>query len=179
MPEPLESRTNISTVLSGSRKIASLFAHASIDTKTHRLLGVVADFLADCGFIVLILGSKINNQLLSIDRQKHVDLVGKTTITDLMYIVRSSSLVVSNDSFGAHLGVGYRVPTIVFFCSTDDHHQFFEGDLVLKIVPEYLTCWPCSFGSRKSCPIRTYECTKYQPPLDMIRDFLRKHGLVS
>lgn len=183
LPEPKVASVDWSKFLGEYGKIAAVFPHASVSPKTYMNMSSVADFLSNKGFKVVILGTNLPSAKFDwTDRNnsgQYVNLISKTSVIDLMHIVRMSSLVVSNDSFGAHLGVGYGIPTIVFFCSTEDHHNFFCSKSVLKLRPKYLTCWPCSSGSRSSCPVGTYECVKYAPPLDVLELYLKEHGLVS
>ncbi|MCA9283301.1 MAG: glycosyltransferase family 9 protein [Phycisphaerales bacterium] len=50
--------------------------------------------------------------------QRIVDLVGNTTIAQLMGVIERSSLVVANDSAALHMGVGFDRPIVALFGPT-------------------------------------------------------------
>ncbi|MCS6894471.1 MAG: hypothetical protein NZO16_07915, partial [Deltaproteobacteria bacterium] len=129
--------------------------------------------LANIGFKVLILG-KIRHENLDFSSNANVvNLTGKTSVKDCLYLVSRSAVVLSNDSFGAHLAMGYGKPLILFLCSTGDQHGFFQSELVVKFHPVQLTCWPCSIGGRALCPVSRCECIDYEYDLTKIVEFIK------
>lgn len=51
-----------------------------------------------------------------------VDLVGKTSIAQLMGVIERSSLVIANDSAALHMGVGFDRPLVALFGPTRTDH---------------------------------------------------------
>lgn len=102
-----------------------------------------------------------------------VDLVGKTTLTQLADVIRSADLYIGADSGIMHLAGAVRVPMIALFGSSN--HQAWgawspQGNVtVLRSAP---LCSPCSYvehhiGAREGCTART--CMRLITPNDVIK----------
>ena len=48
-----------------------------------------------------------------------INLAGKTSIAQLMALVRDASLVIANDSAAVHMAVGFNRPMVALFGPTD------------------------------------------------------------
>ncbi|MCX7952616.1 MAG: hypothetical protein N2654_03155 [Deltaproteobacteria bacterium] len=149
------------------------FIDSSKSTKIFEKWKDVSLKLRSDGFNVILLGK----ERIFCEPEVGINLTGLTTLEDVMYLANKSNGVISNDSFGAHLAMGYRKPLVVFFCSTSDWHNFFNSKLVLKVFPPKLACWPCSKGGRQCCPVGDFLCVKYEPDIYSIVKFLRANGV--
>jgi heptosyltransferase II len=88
------------------------------------------------------------------------NLVGKTTLTELIAHLRQCRLLITNDTGTMHLAAALGVPTVSIFGSTEpvatgplgDHHT---------VIRHKLECSPCF---ERECPLGHYECmTRIQP----------------
>lgn len=87
-------------------------------------------------------------------RAHHVNLVGKTTLTELIAVLRQCRLLLTNDTGTMHLAAALGVPTVSIFGSTEpvltgplgDHHI---------VVRNHVACSPCF---KRECPFGHYDC---------------------
>jgi lipopolysaccharide heptosyltransferase II len=102
----------------------------------------------------------MGEQLSSMLRVKHLNLVGKTSLDDLIHCLRECTLLVSNDTGTMHLAAALGVPTVSIFGSTE---PILTGPLGPQhsIVRHHVPCSPCF---KRECPFGHYECmTKIEP----------------
>lgn len=84
----------------------------------------------------------------------HQNLVGKTTLKELIQQLRTCDLLVTNDTGTMHLAAALGVPTVALFGSTEpsltgpvgDHHH---------ILRHHVPCSPCF---KRECPFGHYQC---------------------
>ncbi len=85
----------------------------------------IADYLSDkYGLKILIAGShldkKLSNKIIYEARHTDInDLTGKTTLSEITRLISRANLVVSNDTFAAHLAIA--VNTKIVYLLTGDH----------------------------------------------------------
>jgi lipopolysaccharide heptosyltransferase II len=102
----------------------------------------------------------MGEQLSSMLRVKHLNLVGKTSLDDLIHCLSECTLLVSNDTGTMHLAAALGVPTVSIFGSTE---PILTGPLGPQhsIVRHHVPCSPCF---KRECPFGHYECmTKIEP----------------
>ncbi|MFN3947770.1 MAG: glycosyltransferase family 9 protein [Aquificaceae bacterium] len=87
--------------------------------------------------------------------QKVINLVGKTSLRELMAIISLSKAVVACDSSPIHIANAFRVPAISIYTATSPHYGFYPliGDHLKPDLP----CSPCS-PNPKRCKTGTYAC---------------------
>ncbi|MCC6678068.1 MAG: glycosyltransferase family 9 protein [Phycisphaerales bacterium] len=85
----------------------------------------VASHLAARGLTVILVGSRSERDqcapLLALAARTPlvIDLIGQTTVAQLMALIESSSLVIANDSAALHMAVGFDRPLIGLYGPTD------------------------------------------------------------
>ena len=77
-----------------------------------------------------------------------IDLSGKTTVEELMGILDTFSIFVTNDSGPMHVASALGTPTVAVFGPTDERETGPMGR-ASKIVRKDVDCSPCLF---KECP---------------------------
>lgn len=85
---------------------------------------------------------------------RHSNLVGRTSLRELIAHLRGCRLLVTNDTGTMHLAAALGVPTVAVFGSTEptltgplgDHHT---------IIRHHVPCSPCF---KRECPFGHYEC---------------------
>jgi ADP-heptose:LPS heptosyltransferase len=74
-------------------------------------------------------------------KDKYVDLVGKTSLVDFLYVVNGSGLIISNDTSAAHCAVALQIKKI-FVVSNGNHYGRFSPYPVQMYKNYYLILHP-------------------------------------
>lgn len=74
----------------------------------------IANFLVE-KYKLKVLVCGVKDDSLMFENSDIIDLAGKTTLIELMYIMSKAVLVISNDTSGAHIGIAVNVPIIVLY----------------------------------------------------------------
>ncbi len=94
-----------------------------------------------------------------------INLVGKTSIRELMAIISLSKLVLSCDSSPVHMANALGVPAVCVYTSTSPTYGFYPL-LGTYLTPE-IFCSPCSPNPKK-CKTGTFECLRNIKPENVI-----------
>lgn len=102
------------------------------------------------------LGEKLSAMLVG----RHTNLVGKTSLSELIQQLRQCRALLTNDTGTMHLAAALGVPTISIFGSTE---PVLTGPLGARhiVMRDHVPCSPCF---KRECPFGHYECmTGIQP----------------
>jgi len=113
-----------------------------------------ADQLADrYGFETMIVGSggdvPIANRVAGLMRSRAAVLAGKTSASDLKGLLSLASVMISNDTGGAHVSAALGVPTVIVFGPTE-HVSTKPLANLAEVVRQPVECSPCML---RDCPI--------------------------
>ena len=89
-----------------------------------------------------------------------VDLTGRSSISDALYIVERAKLVVCNDSMSLHMASAFKIPTVAIFCATSPSQGFGPWKNNARVVEKKLDCKPCGRHGGRRCPNGTEACMK-------------------
>ncbi len=89
------------------------------------------------------------------------NLVGKTSLRELMGIIKGARLVISNDSSPVHIANALGVPAITVYTATSPEYGFYP--LIGDFVRNPADCSPCSPNPKK-CLRGTLECLRSVTP---------------
>jgi len=87
------------------------------------------------------------------------NLAGKTSLTDLMALMRHFKLFITNDSGPMHISAAFGVPVLAIFGPTTKELGFFpygKGHRVIEV--KGLECRPCALHGGKKCPLGHFKC---------------------
>lgn len=104
----------------------------------------------------LALGEQLSARLTA----RHVNLVGKTSLPELIQHLRRCRALLTNDTGTMHLAAALGVPTVSIFGSTE---PVLTGPLGARhiVIRNHVPCSPCF---KRECPFGHYECmTGIQP----------------
>ena len=87
-----------------------------------------------------------------------LDLVGKTSLSELKALVGSLKLFVTNDSGPMHLAAAAGVPVVAIFGATTRELGFFPYGSGHRVVEAELACRPCGLHGAKACPEGHFLC---------------------
>ncbi|MEI8135383.1 MAG: glycosyltransferase family 9 protein [bacterium] len=94
-----------------------------------------------------------------------LNLIGKTTLTELAAIIEYSDLVISNDSAVAHIATAVRTRSITIFGPTLPEFGFAQPPELGSVIDvSGLWCRPCSSHGGNECPTHTHDCMKLIKP---------------
>ena len=130
------------------------------------LIALILNHLPQIGIVLLgnqkeIFLGKIIDQQFS-QQKNYWNLIGKTSLDDLLYLVPHSSLIVTNDNAIAHYSSAFNVATVMIFGPTvpafgftplADRHAIVETALSLD-------CRPCSSHGPMRCPRKHFKCMR-------------------
>ena len=107
-----------------------------------------------------------------IKTEKVINLVGKTSLRELMGVINGARLVVANDSSPVHIANALGVPAITVYTATSSKYGFYP--LIGAYLDNPAPCSPCSPNPKK-CKTGTKECLRLPAPedvLSLIKNFL-------
>ncbi|HRY30100.1 MAG TPA: glycosyltransferase family 9 protein, partial [Elusimicrobiota bacterium] len=114
---------------------------------------------------VLILGGaderEAAEKVLARLRAPALDTTGRTTVGELLGLVRRCALVLSNDSGVMHAAYAQHVPVVAVFGPTVREFGFFpEPDCSEVLERGGLYCRPCSLHGGEGCPEGHFSCMR-------------------
>lgn len=124
-----------------------------------RFAWVAEQLWGKAGCKILIFGTAsekpLGNHLCMLLKDKAINLCGQTKLDDLIIHLRDCSIVLANDSGGAHLSIACGVPTVVV-CGCWEYGRFYPNPYLspncraVIASPQSRPCIPCS-ESQPSC----------------------------
>ena len=129
--------------------------YAKLITRMEKELGVTA----------VLVGGKtdlaLSEQVSRLCDAHPVNFATKTSLTELMALMKHFKLFVTNDSGPMHIATAFGVPTLAIFGPTTKELGFFpygEGNKVIEV--KGLSCRPCALHGGKKCPLGHFKCMK-------------------
>lgn len=123
----------------------------------------VAEFLLTQGVKVVLVGSKSDEPVCT-KVSKGLDVVnlaGRTTISEAMFVIKHAGLVVCNDSMSLHMASAMKIPTVAIFCATSPEFGYGPWkNRAIIIERKNLACKPCRPHGSPECPNGTETCIK-------------------
>lgn len=115
---------------------------------------------------VVIVGGGKNDadngeKLCQISAGHAANLCGKTSLADLMALMKHFKLFITNDSGPMHIATAFGVPTLALFGPTTKELGFFpygKGHRVMEV--KGLDCRPCALHGGKKCPKGHFQCMR-------------------
>jgi len=113
----------------------------------------LADKLIDAGMNVALIGSPaemdVSRQVCALAKRPPIVLTGKTSVAEVVALIRIAGVLVTNDTGPAHIGAALRTPTLVIFGPTNPltTYPFSAQAEIIRHPPD---CAPCML---RDCPI--------------------------
>jgi heptosyltransferase-2 len=129
--------------------------YAKLITRLEKELGVIS---------VIVGGGKdidLGEQVSRLSDAHSVNLAGKTTLSELMALMKRFRLFITNDSGPMHIAAAFGVPVLGIFGPTTKELGFFpygEGNRVIEV--KGLPCRPCALHGGKKCPQGHFKCMR-------------------
>ncbi|MBK8382928.1 MAG: glycosyltransferase family 9 protein [Ignavibacteria bacterium] len=180
--DELPSLSAITSNANGGMKI-TINVNASKLAYERRLPGEyyvkMTDFIAEhFSCKVILTGSDdeteyVNNIYRQVKEKNHVDnLCGKTSVKELISVIKSSACLITNDSGPLHIASALNIPVIAFFGPESPQRY---GPLSCKslVFYKHLECSPCMSVSNSKTVNCIYDSPKCMEQFD-ITDMIRK-----
>lgn len=122
---------------------------------------VIARILNDFGNTrVIIVGKEVTGDrgVIAVTFQgqdRIVNLMGSTTIKDLVGLCKMADLVISCDSGPAHLAYALKTPLILLASGTNKIERWFEKKSNVSVLRGNVTCYDCQ---QEVCPKKRHYC---------------------
>ncbi len=141
-----------------SKPVVSLGIGARYEKKRYKYFKELSSMFIEKGFEVRLLGDKYDKS------DAHgIDYVGKLSLIETLACIKSSKLVIANDSSITHMARALGVKVVTIFGGTDPCFGFApkedEGFVVSKDMP----CKPCDVHGKGACRYKTYPCLDIEP----------------
>ncbi len=125
--------------------------------------------------VVLVGGGKqdtdLGEKICQLAKGHAASLCGKTSLADLMALMKHLSLFITNDSGPMHIATAFDVPTLAIFGPTTRELGFFpygQGHRVMEV--KNLECRPCALHGGKKCPLGHFKCMKDITPDEVFKN---------
>ena len=100
------------------------------------------------------------------------NMCAKTSLVELMHLIRCSTAVICNDSLALHIGSATKVPTVAIFCATSPLFGFGPWrNRAIVVEKGELFCKPCRRHGSRKCPNGTNACMVGVSSGDVVRAF--------
>jgi len=133
----------------------------------------VVEFLNKRGVFVVLTGGKGKDEEVarrvkdSVKTDGVLNLAGKTSVGELVHLIKLSNVVVANDSAPVHVAEAVGTPAVAIYCATSSYYGFYPRSGVY-FEPKNLECHPCK-PNPKRCKRGTEECRSAVKPEEVIQ----------
>ncbi|NPA13568.1 MAG: glycosyltransferase family 9 protein [Aquificae bacterium] len=137
--------------------------------------GLTINYLINKGFNIVLTGTtqdlETAKEVLNFVRKpKYVkNLIGMTSLRELIHIIKLSEFVLTNDSAPTHIANAVNVPAFTVYCATSAYYGFYPR-IGFYFEPLGLECHPCSPNPKK-CKNKTELCRSSVRPIELIELF--------
>ena len=100
----------------------------------------VAKHIQQCGYQVVVLGSKNDEGCAQIQKSSHIhSLIGETELQDLIQLMPHASIAIGNDTGIMHLAELFQIPTIVIMSGVNDPNKAPKGPSYVQLLETPIT----------------------------------------
>jgi len=134
--------------------------------ETYKFAEVIEEISKIYNSEVLIFGGKnelyISNEIENLLKEKNIsnfrNLIGQTSLGQLIQTIKNLDILVTNDSGPMHIAAAFKIPTISIFGPTDmNATSQWKGNGINISLDKPLACQPCL---QRTCPLGHRDCMK-------------------
>ena len=136
----------------------------------------LGDWLYDKGIVPVIIGGGTVDEQTAREIESYteippINLVGKTSLKQLAYVIQNSLAVVGGDTGPVHLSAGLGVKTVMLMGPTDANRNGPYGQLENAIEADH----PCKYCWKRACP-KGEDCLA-KISVEQVKEKLEKIGI--
>ncbi|SDT84244.1 glycosyltransferase family 9 protein [Desulfobacula phenolica] len=124
----------------------------------------VARHFAQSGKKIVLIGGPADKSVCAKinDQNDFLDYSGRLSLSDTLYIMKYSTLLICNDSMALHMASAFKIPTVAVFCATSPEFGFgpWQNPQSTVVQDDTLDCKPCRRHGSNRCPNGTEACMK-------------------
>lgn len=128
----------------------------------------VASGLIAQGYKVVVVGAPDDSEACAevcrdrdLSEATITNLCGRTSLSELIYVIKGARGVICNDSLALHLASATKVPAVAIFCATSPQFGFGPWkNRAIVVEKGDLFCKPCRRHGSRRCPTGTYACMR-------------------
>ncbi|MEF3280193.1 MAG: lipopolysaccharide heptosyltransferase II [Elusimicrobiota bacterium] len=113
--------------------------------------------------VVLIGSKKEESYIKNIEnalREKCINITGKTTLGELISIIKKADVLITNDSGPMHIASATSTPVIAIFGPTTRELGFYPWGKHARVIEKKIKCRPCRLHGSNLCPRGHFLCMK-------------------
>ena len=168
-----ESKKKVSAFLS-ERKISNFIAIApgSVwETKRYsvKYFRQIIEHFSKKSYQIILIGGAEDKAVCEMLGQDNTDVVhvaaGYFSFIETIELLKSSVLLICNDSAPTHLGICAGVPVLTIYCSTVPGFGFYPYNKRSDYISyDELNCKPCGIHGFDNCPVGSFYCAELLVP---------------
>jgi len=129
----------------------------------------IIEHFAKNGYQIVLIGGAEDKRLcdtLNNHQEEAVHVAaGDFSFVETIELLKSSSLLICNDSSPTHLGMCADIPVLTIYCSTVPGFGFYPYNKFSDYISfDELNCKPCGIHGFESCPINNFYCAELLDP---------------
>ncbi len=113
---------------------------------------------------IIIIGSpadvQVADKMVRQMRETAINLAGRTTLLQMVALMKRLNLLVTNDSGAMHVAVAMGVPVVAIFGATTQSLGFYPYSTKDIVVEKDLPCRPCGKHGGRRCPKKNFACMR-------------------
>ncbi|MFH0948847.1 MAG: glycosyltransferase family 9 protein [Elusimicrobiota bacterium] len=90
--------------------------------------------------------------------EKAINISGKTTLKQLVVLIKRCCVFVTNDSGPMHIAASFDIPVVAIFGPTVRKLGFFPYSKNAIVIEKDLSCRPCGKHGPNKCPKKHFDC---------------------
>jgi heptosyltransferase-2 len=142
----------------------------------------VIEYFIDDGYKIMLTGGADDKNFCDslIEKQNVINACGMFSFVETVELLKSTNLLICNDSAPTHLGMCADISVLTIYCSTVADFGFYPYNSKSDYLSySELECKPCGIHGYRECPIGTFDCGKLLKPEILIKtatSLIEKNG---
>ena len=167
---PIESKNKVQQFLRDNKidKFVAIAPGSVWETKKYPVeyFKQIVEHFTNLKYQIILIGGTEDKILCEALKKENVFLAaGELSFIETIELLKSTSLLICNDSAPTHLGMCADIPVLTIYCSTIPQFGFYPYNLKSDYISyDELSCKPCGIHGYRSCPTGTFDCAKLLLP---------------
>jgi heptosyltransferase-2 len=167
---PVEAKKKVQNFFSDNKidKFITIAPGSVWETKKYLVeyYKLIIEHFTTLKYQIILIGGTEDKILCEALKKENVFLAaGEFSFIETIELLKSTSLLICNDSAPTHLGVCADIPVLTIYCSTIPQFGFYPYNTKSDYISvDNLICKPCGIHGYNNCPLGTFDCAKLLVP---------------